>query len=192
LKVNEIFCSIQGEGHNTGIAMAFVRLAGCNLRCDFCDTQYALDEPGEEMDERRIIRQIKEYDVQWVCVTGGEPFIQDLSPLTSLLKEEGFKIHIETNGTLLFKDVVFDWLTVSPKCRTKPDLKVLDNASEIKFVVDSAGALQDVDKFERWGMHHYLQPVYNKAEMQDLCVDFIKKNPKWRLSLQMHKLIGIA
>ncbi|MBE0446954.1 MAG: 7-carboxy-7-deazaguanine synthase QueE [Actinobacteria bacterium] len=189
MRVSEIFYSIQGEGHNTGIAMVFVRLAGCNLHCSFCDTQYALG-PSIGMDEYEIIEQVRRYGAQWVCITGGEPFLQDISLLTSLLRQAGVRIHIETNGTL-FYPVACDWLVVSPKQDTEPDLRTLENAHEIKCIINSADDLAGVRRFEEWGMYHSVQPVDNRTDIVKVCVDFIKTNPKWRLSMQLHKLIGI-
>jgi organic radical activating enzyme len=169
--------------------MAFVRLAGCNLHCSFCDTQYA-PGPGIDMGEDEIIEQVRQYNAQWVCITGGEPFLQDISPLTNLLRQAGFRIHIETNGTL-FYPVACDWLVVSPKQGAEPDLRALENAHEIKCVISSADDLTDVRRFEECGMHHSVQPVDNRADIVKVCVDFIKTHPKWRLSMQLHKLIGI-
>jgi organic radical activating enzyme len=189
LKVSEIFYSIQGEGHNTGLAMVFVRLAGCNLSCSFCDTRYA-QESAIDMPEQDIVQKVKAYGAQWVCITGGEPFLQDISLLTNLLAQAGFKVHIETNGTL-FYPVSFDWLVVGPKPDAEPDPRVLEHAHEIKCVITSAGDLEAVRRFEVWDACHSLQPVDNRPDIAELCIDFIKENPKWRLSMQMHKFIGI-
>lgn len=189
MKVSEIFYSIQGEGFNTGLAMVFVRLAGCNLSCSFCDTRYAQNF-AVDMTEHEIIERIKAYDARWVCVTGGEPFLQDISLLTSLLTQEGLKVHIETNGTH-FYPVSYDWLVVSPKPEAEPDPQALERADEIKCVITSADELEWARKFEAFGAHCSLQPVDNRADIAAICVDFIKTNPKWRLSMQIHKVVGI-
>ncbi|MDP2211397.1 MAG: 7-carboxy-7-deazaguanine synthase QueE [Candidatus Aquicultor sp.] len=189
MKISEIFYSIQGEGRNTGIAMVFVRLAGCNLRCEFCDTSYAFDS-GYELSAPEVVVEAKKYASKWVCITGGEPFMQDLQVLTELLKLEGLNIQIETNGTI-YKPVACDWLVVSPKSETEPDSLMLKQANEIKMVIDSEEALERAKAFEKWGEYYSLQPASNREDMMALCVDFVKANPSWRLSVQLHKLIGI-
>lgn len=189
MKINEIFYSIQGEGKNTGIPMVFVRLTGCNLSCEFCDTTYAFED-GEEMSTDEIIGAIEKYNPTWVCITGGEPFLQDLSDLTRELSKKGVKIHVETNGTI-FQSIRCDWLVVSPKAEMTPDDLLLIRADEIKLVIDTKESLKRTGEFEEWGSCHYLQPESNKQELINICVDFIKNNPKWRLSTQIHKLVGI-
>lgn len=189
MKVSEVFYSIQGEGVNTGIPMTFVRLAGCNLRCGFCDTPYAFED-GTEMSEEEIVAEVKNAGAAWVCLTGGEPFLQELERLTDLLKREGFSIHIETNGTI-HQAVRCDWLVVSPKPEEPPVATMLERADEIKIVIDSDEALDEASKYGRWGRYRSVQPDGNREEMMELCARFVKSNPEWRLSVQMHKLIGV-
>lgn len=137
LKISEIFFSSQGEGLRVGEPTIFIRLSGCNLKCDFCDTKYAWDE-GEEISVEKIIKKIEKWKnfTKWVCISGGEPFLQDLSQLVKRLKKIGFLIQIETNGTS-FQNLPFDWITLSPK---PPDYsfkrKYLKSAKEVKIVVD--------------------------------------------------------
>jgi len=190
LKINEIFYSIQGEGRNTGIPMVFIRLAGCNLRCSFCDTAYA-SEGGRKMSGREIVDEVRKYKSKWVCITGGEPFLQDLTSLVNLLKIEGLNIHIESNGTV-FQPINPDWLTVSPKTAKEPHPLMLEKANEIKLVVDSQEALNGIEKFERYERAYLsVQPVDNKEDTRSLCIDFVKANPRWHLSVQLHKLLDI-
>lgn len=189
MKINEIFYSIQGEGKNTGVPMVFIRLAGCNLRCGFCDTTYAFDS-GEDMAEPEIVGQVKKHNAKWVCITGGEPLLQDLSVLTDNLKREGFLIQVETNGTVR-QDIVCDWLTVSPKGQQEPDTVMLERADEVKIVIDSSGALDKAREFEKWGVYHSVQPVDNRPNLMRRCMEFVKANPSWRLSVQLHKLLDI-
>ena len=98
LKVNEIFYSIQGEGKFTGTPMIFIRLSGCNLKCKFCDTKH---QRFKRMTEERILYKVRDlnHNCRIVCITGGEPFKQDIFFLTEMLKDAGYYIHIETNGT---------------------------------------------------------------------------------------------
>jgi len=117
LKVSEIFASVQGEGLRQGEPTIFVRLTGCNLRCDFCDTKYAW-EGGDNISVQQVIEQVKqqhkEFPADWVCITGGEPLLQDIRELAQKIKREDLRIQIETNGTR-FQKLLVDWYTVSPK-----------------------------------------------------------------------------
>jgi len=138
LKIAEIFPSIQGEGLRQGEPTIFVRLSGCNLRCPFCDTKYAWEE-GRGMAVERVKDRIKalrkRFPAEWVCLTGGEPMLQDLEILVRGLKADGLKIQIETNGTI-FQELAADWVTISPKpgkFAVHPRFRRL--AKEVKLVV---------------------------------------------------------
>ena len=100
LKINEIFYSLQGEGADVGLPTIFIRLTGCNLRCKYCDTEYAFYE-GEEMEEEEIIGKISRWKCKRVCITGGEPLLQDISKLIDLLMKKNYEVSIETNGLSL-------------------------------------------------------------------------------------------
>ena len=187
-RINEIFYSLQGEGFWTGTPMVFLRFSGCNLKCPFCDT----DHSGfQEMTADEIVAEVIKAggDCGRVCVTGGEPSLQLDADLVDALHESGFKLHIETNGTRVLPEGV-DWVTVSPKCDVE-GLKgdgtvVLEEADEIKIVFLG----KDVEKWAsfpaRW---HFLQPC--SCENTDETIDYIKRHPRWRLSLQTHKLMNI-
>ncbi|MCL4499893.1 MAG: 7-carboxy-7-deazaguanine synthase QueE [Chloroflexi bacterium] len=189
MKVSEIFYSIQGEGANSGTPMVFVRLAGCNLRCDFCDTDYAFDG-GRELDEAAVLKEVAGYPAKWVCVTGGEPMLQDVGRLIDMLKGAGRSVQVETNGTV-FQETNCDWLVLSPKRGKPPVEEMLERANEIKLVVDSPEILERACDLEPWGSAHSVQPVSNRSDVTSLCVEFVKANPRWRLSVQVHKLIAI-
>jgi organic radical activating enzyme len=138
LKIAEIFPSVQGEGLRQGEPTIFVRLSGCNLRCPFCDTKYAWEE-GRGMTVERVKDRIKalrkRFPAEWVCLTGGEPMLQDLGALVRGLKADGLKIQVETNGTV-FGGLAADWVTVSPKPEkfaVHPRFRRL--AKEVKLVV---------------------------------------------------------
>jgi organic radical activating enzyme len=152
LKISEIFFSVEGEGLRQGEPTIFVRLSGCNLRCHFCDTKYAW-KGGQKIWEELIISKIvgirKKYMTTWVCLTGGEPLLQNLKSLVLKLRKAGFKIQIETNGTqpVPYK---LNWLTVSPKppafyatpdCRRKAD--------EVKLIVTRSLKLKDIIKVRK-------------------------------------------
>jgi 7-carboxy-7-deazaguanine synthase len=138
LKICEIFPSIQGEGLRQGEPTLFIRLSGCNLRCSFCDTKYAWKE-GQEMTVESVLKKIQKlhaaFPAQWVCITGGEPLLQNCRDLTESLKKENFKIQVETNATV-FQQMKVDWYTLSPKPPQyfyRPEY--LKKTREIKIVV---------------------------------------------------------
>ncbi|MHB0976606.1 MAG: 7-carboxy-7-deazaguanine synthase QueE [Candidatus Aquicultorales bacterium] len=189
MKISEVFRSVQGEGVNAGVPMTFVRLAGCNLRCSFCDTEYAR-EGGSETSVKDILKEAVELGSGWVCLTGGEPFMQEIGDLVEGLKTQGFFVQIETNGTL-FQPIECDWLVVSPKEETRPVEAMLEKADEIKVVVDSEAALVRAMEYDGWGRYRSVQPEGNRPDMTALCVRFVEENPDWRLSVQLHKLLGI-
>ena len=194
MQVVEIFYSIQGEGLRAGQATIFIRLAGCNLDCDFCDTKYARDpQSGEEMTIDAIIGAAKlaSLDCQWVCITGGEPYHQNLRSLTHRLKQYGYKIQIETNGTI-FQETIADHITISPKQGHPLNWNFFTHRFdgqivEMKYVVSN-----DQDMPIEPIVPASLQPKSNDPEAIRFCVDKVKKEPnKWRFSLQLHKILSI-
>lgn len=189
-RVNEIFYSLQGEGFYTGRPAVFVRLSGCNLRCPFCDTDFAA---YEEMTSAQILARIEDLCPQerttpmMVVLTGGEPSLQVDQPLVDALHAAGFYVAIETNGTHALPDTI-DWITCSPKEGSRI---VLRHASEVKVVYVG----QDVEIYQTTihAEHYFLQPCYqlNGSHNTAETIDYILHHPHWRLSLQTHKLIGI-
>lgn len=194
-KVNEIFNSLQGEGYWTGEARVFIRLSGCNLRCPFCDTDHSAwrgmsveDIVGECL---RIAGPVRD-----VAITGGEPALQLGSGLVDTLHDAGFFIQIETNGTRSLPDGI-DWITLSPKTDVRGlsgDASVrLDRADEVKLVYEG----QDEALIEKWASfpadHYFLQPCDSPDGHSYVTetVEYIKRHPHWRLSLQTHKYLGI-
>lgn len=190
LSVNEIFYSIQGEGANTGSAATFIRLSGCNLRCPFCDTEY---QSGADMDEKTIIEQIESHPGHWVVITGGEPTLQNLDNLIEGIHQIGKKVAIETNGTNPVPANV-DWVTVSPKTAFVAGADVVvRKADEVKVVFDGE---HDVCDHGIEAKHYFVQPcdtgdIEKNRRIVEQCVAFILQNPKWRLSMQVHKVIHI-
>ncbi len=206
--IKEIFYTLQGEGANTGRPAVFCRFAGCNLwtgreqdrataTCQFCDTDFVgTDGPGGGRfpTAEALARAVgaewpsESTDRRFVVCTGGEPLLQLDSALVDALHQEGFEIAVETNGTLEPPDGI-DWLCVSPKARA--DL-VLRSGDEIKLVFPQEGA--DPAEFEHLEFgHFFLQPMdgpdreANTAAALRYCL----AHPRWRLSLQTHKLLGI-
>ncbi|HET6895741.1 MAG TPA: 7-carboxy-7-deazaguanine synthase QueE [Candidatus Baltobacteraceae bacterium] len=189
LQLAEIFYSIQGEGAFTGTPAVFVRLAGCNLSCDFCDTDYSL-KFFASVDQ--VIARVREAggDCPMVILTGGEPLAQSESlALIDALRRDGRRVHIESNGTIYTELPSDVWLCVSPKERV--DARMIARANELKLIVDERVP-------EEWIAQAndtqavLLQPEGNKPKNVALALDFIKAHPRrLRLSLQTHKLIGV-
>ena len=193
-RINNIFYSLQGEGHNTGRAAVFVRFAGCNLRCSFCDTEF---NTFREMSDEDVLAAIRNYPSRFVVLTGGEPTLQVDESFVDLLHQQGYEVAMESNGTRQAPQNL-DWLTVSPKeggiWNVEEGKRMPD---EIKVVFDEHTA----EKLSSFHLppsifHLYLQPcdtgdaARNKVITQ-ACVEYIKAHPQWRLSLQTHKLIDI-
>jgi 7-carboxy-7-deazaguanine synthase len=180
-KVNEIFYSIQGEGFFAGVPMAFVRLSGCNLKCDFCDTNHT---QGIQMSENDIEGAIRDFECRRVVITGGEPSMYDLRPLLERLRKKGWTIHVETNG---YREIFgADWVTCSPKPGLNYQFK--GNPNELKYVVTPDFGFRIIKDTQAM---IFLQPEGNHSENIIKCINKIKENPRWRLSLQIHKLLKI-
>ena len=184
---NGIFKSIQGEGHNVGRNAIFIRLAGCNMmpRCSFCDEHF---DEYIIMTEEEIFKKVSPSN--FIVITGGEPTIQKLKKLVKKLQKNGYIVTLETNG-MLKPDCEFDWVTCSPK---KDDLEQ-QQVDELKFVVD-----KDKDKMLHFierikenvsSRYVYLQPKSNEIKNIQTALEIISDNPEYRLSVQLHKIIGI-
>ncbi len=189
LQLAEIFYSIQGEGTFTGTPAVFVRLAGCNLACRFCDTDYAVRFFASVDD---VVARVREAGgpCPTVILTGGEPLAQaEARVLIDALRRDGRRVHIESNGTIpteLPDDV---WLTVSPKERL--DRTMAARANEAKLSVDGRVPHEWVASFPS-RVQLFLQPEGNKPGNVALALDAVKAEPhRLRLSLQMHKFIGV-
>ena len=195
MRINEIFYSLQGEGRYAGTAAIFIRFAGCNLNCEFCDTKH---QTYKIYTNDELLREIAKYKpCDRVILTGGEPTLQITAEFINLLVDNGYLVNIETNGTRplpRFADVY--WVVCSPKFEfcDKADIK-LDWIDELKVVY--RGKEQDMSKYDEIdATFRYLQPCdtgdidTNKRIIKE-AVEFIKQNPQWRLSLQTQKIIGI-
>lgn len=187
MKVNEIFYSLQGEGRYVGTPAIFIRFSGCNLRCSFCDTEH---ESGEELTEDEILERIRDFPARHVVVTGGEPALQLTSSLVEKLHSVGKFVQIETNGSVaLPEDCSVDWVTCSPKERPV----VLHRIDELKVVYRE----QDMSQYARFeAKEYYLQPCDVKDEERNEryiseTINYIKSNPKWKLSLQTQKILKV-
>lgn len=191
MRVNEIFYSIQGEGYHTGTAATFVRFSGCNLKCPFCDTDFS---DYNDFSEDEIVDFVKKYPSKLVVITGGEPSLQLTYSLVEKLHDIGKYVCVETNGTRTLPENV-DWITVSPKTAYVKNSGnvVLKNANEVKVVFDNVTEISD---YNINAEHYYVQPCdtgdLKKNEcIIEKCINFIKDNPKWKLSLQTHKILNV-
>lgn len=190
MRVNEIFYSLQGEGRYTGTPAVFVRFAGCNLRCSFCDTEF---ETYTEMTEDEIVARVLSYPTQHVILTGGEPTLQLTTSLLQKLNGEESRriVHIETNGTHQLPEGPIHWVTCSPKYGQLH----IQRIDELKVVYEG----QDMSKYDDIvpkPQVYSLQPCdtgdpeRNKQILQET-INYILKHPKWNLSLQTHKILNV-
>jgi len=180
-KINEIFESLQGEGFYSGYPVTFIRFAGCNQSCFFCDTDHTC---RIELIDNEIIEKIKEFKNNIIVLTGGEPGLQVDFELVELFKKNGLKVHIETNGTIKLPENI-DWVTVSPKKK-----KVVDQEyNELKVLFND----QQLDQYNYIdSKYKYLQPIDINGLMNiGQTISKIKEEKGWILSLQQHKILNI-
>lgn len=191
----EMFYSLQGEGFHQGRAAFFIRLAGCDVGCVWCDVKESWDaskHPTLSIEE--IVAAAKANPSRLAIVTGGEPLLYNLDPLTTALKAAGFETNIETSGSSPMSGH-WDWVCLSPKKFKAPLEENISLASELKVVVFNK---HDFDWAETYAKQVspscklYLQPEWDKAaQITPLVIDYIKANPQWELSAQLHKYIQV-
>jgi len=190
--ITETFYSIIGEGEWTGCPAFFIRLAGCNLNCAFCDTDY---EQHHEASPEQLYKEALLFPARKVVITGGEPTIHELKPLTDIFRKE-FKMHLETNGVKRPDSFDFDWIAVSPKKGSLIDSSMLEYASEVKFLCGFEG-WQDymencllVTKGHKW-----LLPIANGLcpirENINMAINYCLEHPEVKFCCQVHKMIGV-
>ncbi|MDQ2872159.1 MAG: 7-carboxy-7-deazaguanine synthase QueE [Candidatus Eremiobacteraeota bacterium] len=189
LQLAEIFYSVQGEGTFAGTPAVFVRLAGCNLACSFCDTDYAVKFFASVSE---VVDRVREAggECPMVVLTGGEPLAQsETLALIAALRADGRRVHIESNGTIATELPSDVWLCVSPKERVDP--RMAARADEVKMIVDGRVPEEHLPLFS--GKRTILlQPEGNKKSNVKLALDYAKAHPeRFRLSLQTHKFIGV-
>jgi 7-carboxy-7-deazaguanine synthase len=198
--VKEMFGpTLQGEGAHAGRACVFLRFAACNLDCPGCDTDFS-PEGAQRMTPAAIVARLRALDTgrtDRVIVTGGEPTLQWDAPLAAAIRGAGFRVHMESNGTRVPAGAV-DWLTISPKPQHHPASIVLAEqlpADEVKVVVDDSVDEAVIDRYAaRWRCEHYfLQPWMDARYEHNLArtIAMIQARPRWRLSMQLHKIVGL-
>lgn len=195
LPVMEIFYSLQGEGIYAGSAACFIRLGGCDVGCHWCDVKESwVAEKHAFLSPEDILKRLPSH-TPLVVVTGGEPLMWNLGPLTKILKEKGYRLHIETSGAYPLSGF-FDWICLSPKKKKLPLKEIYSKAHELKMVIYNRHDFifaQDQATYVGDDCSLLLQPEWSRSqEMLPWIIEYIKKHPRWRLSLQTHKFLGIS
>lgn len=194
LPLMEEFYTIQGEGYYKGTAAYFVRIGGCDVGCHWCDVKESWNPKlhPPTATEKIVSNALQYSDV--IVVTGGEPLTWDMTLLTRQLKEKGAKTHIETSGAYPLSGN-WDWICLSPKKMKLPVEEVYTKANELKCIIYNKDDFQFAEKQAAKVSKNcilYLQPEWSKREkMIPLIVDYVMKNPKWKVSLQTHKYLNI-
>lgn len=194
LPLMEEFYTIQGEGFHTGTAAYFIRIGGCDVGCHWCDVKESWNaelHPPTAVDI--VVQNAKKY-ADTIVITGGEPLTWDMSYITKQLKNEGLKVHIETSGAYNLSGN-WDWICLSPKKNKLPTISVFEKANELKVIIhnnhDFLFAEEQAEKVNQNAIL-FLQPEWSKKDlMTPLIVEYVMKNPKWRISLQTHKYLNI-
>jgi len=191
LKVNEIFYSLQGEGGRQGEASIFIRLSGCNLKCSFCDTDFS---EGKDMSVYEILAFIQSFLCRWIVWTGGEPGLQLNDAIVLFFLEKAYRQAIESNGCYPLSRWL-DYMVVSPKGDTKYAQSINPRVDEVRLPVEKGDVLPAIESLPT-ARFYFLSPIFtnDSATTQAnirYCVEQVKLHPQWRLSLQMHKWIGI-
>jgi len=192
----EHFYTLQGEGFHQGKAAYFIRLGGCDVGCVWCDVKESWDaDAHEKIEVSELVAKVKNITPKGlVVITGGEPLMHNLDRLTSVLQEAGYQTNIETSGSHPLSGK-WDWICLSPKKFKEPLLEIMPIANELKIVVFNKSDFEWAEKYARLvndTCKLYLQPEWDKSSLiTPLIVDYIKKNPRWELSLQLHKYIHV-
>lgn len=194
LPLMETFKTIQGEGYHTGKVAHFIRIGGCDIGCHWCDIKESWN--SELYPWVKIVRIIESINnsTEIVVISGGEPLMWNMAPLTYQLRQKNKKIHLETSGAYQLSGD-WDWICLSPKKNKRPHPNLFKRANELKVVIYNKDDL----KFAKQNAKHvkkecilFLQPEWsNKEKLMPIISNFVLKNPNWRISLQMHKYLGV-
>jgi 7-carboxy-7-deazaguanine synthase len=199
LPVMESFYTIQGEGFYQGRAAYFIRLAGCDVGCVWCDVKESWDaskHPMKSVDAlvEEVQKNCLPFQDNLVVITGGEPLLYNLDELTRQLKKFGYHTNLETSGSSVISGS-WDWICLSPKKFKAPQPPIVAVANELKVIVFNKSDFGWAEKYAAMvapDCKLFLQPEWDRsAEMTPLIIDYIKNNPKWEFSLQLHKYINV-
>lgn len=195
LPLVEDFYTIQGEGYHAGKPAYFIRLGGCDVGCRWCDAKYTWNPrlyPPTEVGT--IVERAASYPAQAIVLTGGEPLLYPLDPLTDALHERGLEIFLETSGSHPFSGR-FDWVCLSPKRRQPPLKEAFARADELKVIVETEEDFEWAERNARevsLRCRLYLQPEWSVSEqVMPLLVEYAKAHPRWNISIQTHKYMHI-
>lgn len=195
IPVMEHFYTLQGEGVYSGQAAYFIRLAGCDVGCHWCDVKDSWTVSAEQlMDIDTLVGMAAGHPSRLAVITGGEPLMYDLGPLTAALHQKGFRVHLETSGAYPLSGN-FDWICLSPKKFKPPLEEILPLAHELKIIIfntsDFSWAKQYASKVSP-GCRLLVQPEWDKLQkLMPAVIRFVKDHPQWQLSLQTHKYLDI-
>ncbi|HSV87139.1 MAG TPA: 7-carboxy-7-deazaguanine synthase QueE [Bacteroidales bacterium] len=195
LPVMEMFYSIQGEGFNTGKPAAFVRIGGCDVGCYWCDVKESWDASVHPLtDVEIIVEHVCSFPSKAVVITGGEPLMYNLDELCLRLHKKNMTVFLESSGAYLLSGR-FDWICVSPKSQNPPLDSMLALADELKVIIHDDSDFQWAEENSlkvREDCKLFLQPEWSQVKMMlPQIVDYVKKNPRWMVSLQSHKYMNI-
>jgi 7-carboxy-7-deazaguanine synthase len=190
----EMFHSVQGEGAWSGVNAFFIRLAGCDVGCPWCDTKKSWSQhKHSQYSVVDLAIAAQKANPRIVVITGGEPLLHDLTSIISSLHAEGLQTQLETSGTHPFSGD-FDWVTCSPKLTMPVHSSVYSHVNELKVVIvnshDLERAEQEAERVSSTVVK-YLQPEWNTPESYDLIFNYVLQHPEWRISLQTHKFLGV-
>lgn len=195
LPLMEEFYTIQGEGYNTGEAAYFIRVGGCDVGCRWCDVKESWNPDLHPLTETdAIVRNASEQPSKAVVVTGGEPLMYNMDYLCNELKKHHIKTYLETSGAYPLTGT-WDWICLSPKKNMAPTGDITQKAHELKVIIYNDSDLAWAEKYAAQ-VHDkcilYLQPEWSRAKfMTPVIIDYVMKNPKWKISLQSHKFMNI-
>jgi 7-carboxy-7-deazaguanine synthase len=195
LPVMEHFYTLQGEGYHQGKAAYFIRLGGCDVGCVWCDVKDSWDaDKHPKYHIQELLTEVKKTPAGIIVITGGEPLMHNLDELTTLFQDAGLKMHIETSGAHPISGL-WDWICLSPKKFKAPLEPVLHLAHELKVVIFNKSDFDWAEKYAAFVAPNcklYLQPEWeNATKITPLIIEYIKANPQWELSLQIHKYINV-
>ncbi|MEA5458811.1 7-carboxy-7-deazaguanine synthase QueE [Arcicella sp. LKC2W] len=196
LPVMEAFYTLQGEGFHQGRAAYFIRLGGCDVGCHWCDVKESWDiNAHPKLSLEQIVEEASQYQGRLAVVTGGEPLMHNLEELTTALHQAGFETNIETSGVCEQVTGAWDWICFSPKKFKKPNPEIYAKAHELKVIIYNQSDFEWAESFAEVVSENcmlYLQPEWSRMEtMLPEIIEYIKNNPKWRISLQVHKFMDI-
>lgn len=195
LPLVEEFFTLQGEGYQTGKAAYFIRIGGCDVGCSWCDSRYSWNPDLHPMiDTDRIIENVIHSGTDSVVVTGGEPLMWNLDYLCEQLKQKGINTFIETSGAYKLTGI-WDWICLSPKKNMPPVGNICEVANELKVIIQKKDDFSWAEKYRKLVSKEcklFLQPEWSKFKIIiPEIVEYVKKNPVWRVSLQSHKYMRI-